>query len=170
MKGLSKITLIACILVAFSYPVVGEVTKLTINTDPSWKSINFEQQGWTSEDYDDSWWESVQMGSYGIEGDNEIWYPGDEIIPKIVYFRKNFEIDGGEILIGELFTGLYSTGGNIELYVNDQHVGEITSTYDDPERLDVTSLLKPGKNVIAAKVSIGPKWGWALIGTIRYSR
>jgi hypothetical protein len=170
MKNLSKGILIAFLLVAFSYPVVGEVTKLTLNTDSSWKCINFEQQGWTSEDYDDSWWESAKTGrSNQIEGSWNIGYP-TEIVPKIVYYRKSFEIDGSDILIGELYTGLFEDGGNIELYVNDQHVGDVTSKTSNPEKLDVTSFLRSGTNVIAAKVSIGDTWGWALSGTIRYMK
>ena len=160
--------LIASLLIAFSYPVVGEVTKLTIDSDSTWKCINFEQPGWTSEDYDDSWWEPAAQGSQWIETGRTIWYPGD-IQPKTVYFRKSFEIDGSDILIGQLFTGLIHSGGNIELYVNDQRVGDTTSTYDDPQEFDVTPLLKPGMNVIAAKVSVESS-SWALTGTIRYTK
>jgi len=173
MKDLWKGILIACLMIALSYPVVGEVTKLTINTDSTWKCINFYQQGWTSEDYDESWWEPAQTTSYGIDGKNEIWYPGKNLIPKTAYFRKAFEIDGSDILIGELFCGLFSDGGNIELYVNDESLGEITSTYSSPQHIDITSRLRPGKNVIAAKVSLNPTkdwFGWALTGTIRYDK
>ncbi|HAX94872.1 MAG TPA: hypothetical protein DCY25_13240 [Bacteroidales bacterium] len=170
MKDLWKGILIACLLVASSCPVMGEVTKLTINSDSSWKCINFENEGWTSEDYDDSWWESAKTGNENvIEESWNIGYP-TKIVPKIVFYRKSFEIDGSDILNGVLYTGLYDDGGNIELYVNDQRVGDVTARTYESEQIDITSFLHPGTNVFAAKVSIVDHWGWALTSAIRYDK
>jgi hypothetical protein len=171
MKDLSKGILIACLLIAFSYPVVGEVSKLNFGTDTSWKCLNFEQSGWTSEDYDDSWWESaVDSGKEPNKLDGRlIWYPG-KVTEDMVYFRGTFEIPGADIIYGTLDAGLRD-GGAIELYLNDNPIGTVKTSNADPTRIDVAPYIKPGKNVIAAKVTIPSSniHAWGLSGIIRYN-
>jgi hypothetical protein len=163
-----KSILAFCILIILCHPVTGEVTTLSIATDSSWKSLDFEHEGWTSNDYDDSWWESAEQKDGGLESGQGIWYPGS-VAPNVAYFRNGFGIDGTEILNGQLHVRTYN-GGTIYLYINDNPLDKITVSYD-PVAVDITSYLKPGKNVIAAKVDTsGSGRSWALIGTIRYDK
>jgi hypothetical protein len=159
---------IVCILIVLSYPVAGEITTLSIATDSSWKSLDFENNGWTSNSYDDSWWKSAEEKDGGLESGKGIWYP-EEVAPDVVYFRNAFEIDGTEILNGMLHIKTYR-GGIVYLYINDNPLDKITVSYN-PIGIDITSYLKPGKNVIAAKVDTSGNYpSWALIGTIRYDK
>lgn len=174
MRPMKKI-LILCLLAVLSYPVASEVTTLTIATDNTWKSLDFENDGWTSNGYDDSWWESAyERRSYGIESSKSIWYPG-KISQNPVYFRSTFNIDGVEILNGKVSTaiddGTYGESGTIYLYINDNPLDKIT-TNDKAAIIDITPYIKPGKNVIAAKVDMkkGDGRSWTLFGTIRYNR
>lgn len=165
-----KFSLIISLFIVFSYSAAGEVTTLSIITDNTWKSLDFENNGWTSNDYDDSWWESaVERNWNSIETSKMIWYPG-EIRPNPTYFRTTFVIDGTEILNGKL--NVDPNGGNIYLYINDVPIDKITAPHSNPALIDITSYLKPGKNVIAAKVDISGESdrGWALVGTIRYDK
>lgn len=172
MKDLLKCVLVASLLIAFSYPVVGEVEKMTFGTDASWKAIDFENDGWTAEDYDDSWWESAAVRNWGAgnTGGSIIWYPGS-VTENIEYFRGSFEIPGSDIVYGILDVGMYNEG-TIELYLNDNSIGTVKAYKDNPERLYIASYLRPGKNVIAAKVTVPPDsdyWGWGLGGLVRYN-
>jgi len=174
MKDLLKVVLVTSLLVAFSYPVVGEVAKLNFGTDASWKAIDFENDGWTSEDYDDSWWEAVKVQSHFPNGKLEnsiIWYPGD-VTETTEYFRGSFDIPGSDIIYGILDVGLEEHGA-IELYLNDNPIGTVKANVDSPERLYIVSYLHPGKNIIAAKVIVPGKgyydWGWGLDGLVRYN-
>lgn len=119
MHKLLNVVLIASLLIAFSYLVVGEVEKMTFGTDATWRVIDFENQGWTSEDYDDSWWESAVIGDCWqgkLEG-SMIWYPG-QVTELTEYFRGTLEIPASDIVYGILDAGPRYTG-TIELYLND---------------------------------------------------
>ena len=177
IKGFLNIRIVLCVLIAlfiaisFSYPVVGEVSTISIATDSSWKCLDAEVEGWTSEDFDDSYWENGKViddtravGSppEWIRG-KAIWYP-ESPMRHTSYFRRNIEIDGkpvtGKILIGDDGnTGWY-------VYVNNEFMGK--SGWGGGE-FDIGSYLKSGKNVIAVRADWN-KWGipcWGLIGTIR---
>jgi hypothetical protein len=174
MKNNANKILIGFLLTAFSYNVLAEVTTLSIVTDTSWKSLDFENEGWTSENYDDSWWTSVIDADWAsIESAEMIWYPGGKIKPEIVYYRNVFEIDGTDILNGKLFTTTHSSGGIVYLFINSNPIPKIMCEgIYDPAEIDITSYLKPGKNIIAAKVEVPPEnaHAWALICTTRYNK
>ncbi len=168
--NLMKCSLIISLFVVLSHSGAGEITTLSIITDNTWKSLDFENDGWTSNDYDDSWWESaVDRNWNSYESSRMIWYPG-EIRANPAYFRTTFVIDGIEILNGKL--NVDPNGGSVYLYINDLSLDKITSPDGNPALIDITSYLKPGKNVIAAKVDISDSRdrGWALFGTIRYDK
>lgn len=99
-----------------------------------------------------------------------IWYPG-KVTEYTEFFRYSFEISGSDIIYGSLDVGLRGEG-TIELYLNDNQIGTAKASRDSPTRLYITSYLKPGKNVIAAKVTATPGsyWGWGLDGLIRYNK
>lgn len=170
-----KEILIGLLLMTLSYTAVAEVVTLSVFTDGSWKSLDFEHEGWTFENYDDSWWSPPgEWPSYSTPLDPAkfIWYPG-EIHPEIVYFRDTFEIDGTNILNGKLFTSTYGEGGTIYLFINGYSLPKIVSGNNrNPTELDITSYLKPGKNVIAAQVKVlaGDYHIWNLLSTIRYDK
>jgi hypothetical protein len=172
MKGdlpmnLMNSILIVSVSMVLLHPVAGEVTTLSIATDSSWKCLDFENAGWTSNNYDDSWWESADTRDGGLESGQGIWYPGD-VAPAVAYFRNAFEIGGSEILNGKLHVRTYG-GGTVYLYINDNPLDKMTVS-STPVDIDITSYLKPGKNVIAAKVDVTGGRSWALIGTIRYDK
>jgi len=160
--------LILVVLSYSVYPVAGEVTTLSIATDNTWKTLDFENDGWTSNNYDDSWWKSAEESTWSIESGKGIWYPG-ELAPKVAYFRNTFEIGGTQILNGKLHVKTYNSDGVAYLYINDNPIEKIN--YETgADGIDITSYLKPGKNVIAAKVSAPGYSSWALVGTIRYDK
>lgn len=173
MKRQSICILIAYLLVAVPYTAVGEVAKLEFGTDASWKCLDFENEGWTSVDYDDSWWESaVDRGwNNGNLGNSPIiWYPG-EITENTIYFRYSFDVPGSDIVYGILDVGMKNQG-TIELYLNDNPIGTVKANCGSPERLYIATYLAPGKNVIAAKVTVpvdSDYWGWGLNGLVRYN-
>jgi hypothetical protein len=165
MQRLPKFALAVCFVIASLYPAAGEVTKLTIVTDSSWNALDVEQPGWTSEGYDDSWWEDVYVSGYTFENSRLIWYPGD-IKPDVVYFRKTVDISADSFISGKLFVG--SDQGSVDLYLNSNSLGSISNDYLEPAEIDILPYLKSGKNIIAAKVdSKGHRW--ALSSTIRYN-
>lgn len=167
--------LLIFLTVALSSTAVGEIAKMTINTDSTWKSIDFEQEGWTTEGYDDSWWEAVQVyDGNPIDQASEIWYPATEqTMPHSAYFRNSYEVEGTNILSGKLYVGGNDNNNNdyfatIELYVNNNPLEKISRGSGEPAEVDVTSYLKPGKNVITAKVTAPRYVGWAMTGLVRY--
>jgi hypothetical protein len=166
--------LISFLALAISSTAVCEITKLSINTDIAWKSIDFEQEGWTSEGYDDSWWETVQgFDGHAIDQGIEIWYPANaQTMPHTAYFRNTYEIEGSNILSGKIYVGSYDGGepATIELYINNNPIEKITKEFNSPAEVDITSYLKPGRNVIAAKVIAPDEVGWALSGLVRYNK
>lgn len=168
MDTMFKSTLIACLIIAFLYPVAGEVVKLPIMTDSSWKALDIDQPGWTTESYDDSWWEDVVTGNTEIENAKEIWYPGS-IKPDTAYFRTSFDINSDSFISGKLYVGVYSGEGSIDLYLNDNKLGRISNKEREPAEIDILPYLKPGKNTISAKVDSKYHW-WALSGLIRYNK
>jgi hypothetical protein len=176
MKYLISGILLIFLTVALSSTAVGEIAKMTINTDSTWKSIDFEQEGWTTEGYDDSWWEAVQVyDGNPIDQASEIWYPATEqTMPHTAYFRNSYEIEGTKILSGKLHVGSYgNTNGypaTIELYINNNPLEKITTGYDNPYEVDITSYLTPGKNLITAKVTATHDVGWAMTGLVRYDK
>jgi len=174
MKYLICGVLITFLTVALSSTVTGEVAKLTINTDLSWKSIDFEQDGWTTEGYDDSWWEAVQVyDNNPIDQASEVWYPATEqTMPHTAYFRNIYEIEGTEILSGKLHVGSTddSYPSTVEIYINNNPLEKIAASYSGPSEVDITSYLKPGKNLIAAKVTAPRYVGWAMTGLVRYDK
>ena len=166
------------IVISFSYPVVGEVSTISVVTDSSWKCLDAEVDGWTSADFDDSWWDDAEELFYVEDFGNAkaIWYPGSPK-PSTVYFRKNIEIDDGEILTGTIYLTIYSyvsvfTPRSIyveQLFVNDNYLGSLPGETD---KFNIAPYLNPGKNVIAVKAkSVGEPGRdryWALTSTIRY--
>jgi|GEM_PF-3356184 len=167
MRSLLELSLAVCFVIAIAslYPAAGEVTKLTIVTDSSWNALDVEQPGWTSEGYDDSWWEDVYVGYSTFENSGLIWYPGD-IKPDVVYFRKTIDISADSFISGKLFVG--SDEGSVELYLNSNSLGSISNDYHEPAEIDILPYLKSGKNIIAAKVD-SKAHRWALSSTIRYN-
>ncbi len=110
---------------AFSHAAIAEVDTLSIVTDPSWKSLDFENEGWNSENYDDTWWTpAIDADWASIDPATMIWYPGP-VKQEIVYFRNVFEIDGTGILNGKLFTTTHSGGGILYLFVNGNPIPKI---------------------------------------------
>jgi hypothetical protein len=174
MRYLINGILITFLAIALSSTAVCEVTKLSINTDITWKSIDFEQEGWTAESYDDSWWETVQgFDSHPIDQGIEIWYPANaQTMPHTAYFRNTYEIEGSNILSGKIYVGCddYGDPATIELYINNNPIEKITRGYDRPAEVDITSYLKPGNNVIAAKVTAPRDVAWAMSGLVRYNK
>jgi hypothetical protein len=166
----AKCSLIICLFIVFFHSAAGEVTTLTVITDNGWKCLDFENDGWTSNYYDDSWWESAEEGKWNsIESSKLIRYPG-ELGANPSYFRDTFSIDGAEILNGKFYVGSYY-GGDIYIYINDNPLDKITAGTGDPAIIDITSYLQPGKNVIAAKVDLSDSFRyWALVGKIRYDK
>ena len=173
MKILLESILFVFLLIAFSYPATGEVVKISVDTNSSWKCLDAEDPGWTNVDYDDSWWEPVMvLQSYmgQIANSWSIWYPG-KVNPKAVYFRKDFVLENLDIISAKLYFGVeYNSYGHTDLYVNNQFIGKFNNTYDDPSEVNITSYLKTGKNVIAAKVVVQQSYQWALSGIVRYRR
>lgn len=170
---MQKIIIFAAVLgliLALSGVVVGDVQKKEFSTDKSWKTIDFEHDGWNSLNYDDSWWESAISRNWG-DGNLDcdmIWYPG-EWVETTAYFRSTFDIIGTNIVYGTLDTGVNSDG-SIELYLNNMSIGTVKSNKYNPTRIDITSYLQPGTNVISAKVIMpkGGDLGWGLNGIVRY--
>ena len=110
MKNKVNRLLIGFFLVVFSNTALGDVTTLSIATDTSWKSLDFENEGWTSESYDDSWWTPVEERDYcTIDPGKMIWY-SSAVKPNIAYFRNVFELDGTKILNGKLYAAMASGG------------------------------------------------------------
>jgi hypothetical protein len=175
MTSQVNIILIGFLLMALSYNAMAEVTTLSIVTDSSWKSLDFDNDGWTSENYDDTWWQTAREDNYWatIEPGKMIWYPGTvRNKPDIAYFRNGFDIDGTEILNGKMYVGTEGDG-TIYLFINGNSIEKITDANNlNPAEIDITSYLKPGKNVIAAKIDVlpGNTHLWALTGTIRYDK
>jgi hypothetical protein len=174
MRYLINGILIAFLAIALSSTAVCEIAKLSINTDAAWKSIDFEQEGWTSEGYDDSWWESAQAyDGNPIDQAAQIWYPANaQTMPHTAYFRNTYEIEGSNILSGKIYVGSndYYSRATIELYINNNPLEKITSNYGGPAEVDIASYLKPGKNVIAAKVISPGDIAWAMSGLVRYNK
>jgi hypothetical protein len=174
MRHLINGILITFLAIALSSTAVCEIAKLSINTDIAWKSIDFEQEGWNAESYDDSWWETVQAyDSRPIDQALEIWYPANtQTMPHTAYFRNTYEIEGSSILSGKIYVGSYdySNPATIELYINTNPLEKITRNYDSPAEIDITSYLKPGKNIIAAKVIAPGDVAWAMSGLVRYNK
>lgn len=165
MHRLPKCALMVCFVIASLYPVTGEVIKLPIVTDSSWKALDLEQPGWTSEDYDDSWWEDVYVSYSTFEDSNAIWYPAD-IEPEVAYFRRTIDLNADSFISGKLFIGVRQ--GSADIYLNSISLGTISSGFDEPTEIDILPYLKSGKNIIAAKVD-SKDYLWSLSGTIRYN-
>lgn len=165
MQRLAKFALVVCFVIASLYPVTGEVIKLPLVTDSSWKALDIEQPEWISESYDDSWWEDVDVGYSTFEDSNTIWYPAD-IEPDVAYFRRTIDISADSFISGKLFVGVRQ--GSADLYLNSISLGTISSDLDEPTEIDILPYLKSGKNIIAAKVD-SKVYRWALSGTIRYN-
>ncbi len=174
MKYLIDGILIIFLAAVLSTPAFCEVTKLSMNTDSSWKCIDFEQEGWSAEEYDDSWWEPVQVyDGHQIDQAVQIWYPANsKTMPHTAYFRKIYEIDGSEILSAKIYVGSddYHHPATVELFINNNPLEKITSNYDGPAEFDITSYLKPGKNILAAKVVAPGGIAWAMSGLVRYNK
>lgn len=158
--------MIICLLSALIYPASSAVEKLTVATGPTWKALDVEQAQWTSNNYDDSWWEDVTTGNTYYDVAKEIWYPGS-IAPDIVYFRKSFDVSATSFISGKLYTGLPYAEGSVDLYLNGNSLGTLNNDESEPKEIDILPYLQVGKNVIAAKVE-SKHHRWALTGTIRY--
>jgi hypothetical protein len=168
MQKLLKIALVVCFVIASLYPAVGDVVKLTITSDSTWKALDVEQPGWISNGYDDSWWETASTSYVIRDNAKEIWYPGD-ILPDTAYFRKSFDINGNSFISGKLYVGVNSGDGSVDLYLNGNSLGKINNDERNPSEIDVLPYLLQGTNVIAAKVD-SKSHSWTLSGTIRYEK
>jgi hypothetical protein len=174
MKYLIDGILIIFLAIVLSSSAICEVTKLSINTDSSWKCIDFEQDGWNAEDYDDSWWEAVQVyDGHQIDQAVQIWYPANaQTMPHTAYFRKIYEIDGSDILSAKIYVGSNDdyNHATVDLFINNNPLEKITANYYGPAEVDITPYLKPGKNILAAKVVATDSIAWAMSGLVRYNK
>jgi hypothetical protein len=159
------------------------VKTIRIDTDSSWKSLDTEVRGWTSAEFDDSWWLDSWEASTPIPDLSQakaIWYP-DEPEPPIVYFRKTIHLDDAEVVSGRIAIRGYRSpswsGDIIEIYANQQFIGKVTMAslyYGDTKHFDIAPFLTEGENVIAVKVTFTvrdkkPQDYWGLSGEIRYT-
>ena len=159
------------------------VQTISIVTDSSWKSMDSEVEGWTSVNFDDSWWEDVEEANHEEAGVawTAIFYPKTPK-PHTSYFRKNFEIEGTEIISGRIYPVCYAYNSGpdnyIYIYVNDNYIGLVRGEWGwiysgQIKEFNIAPYLNPGKNVIAIKADFngtpGEDYWWALTGTIRYS-
>ncbi len=168
MKTLFKWIPSICIIICLSYSVSGEVVKISMDTDSTWRSLDVEDQGWTEAKYNDSWWESAANRSMaGIGKSSSVWYPS--VSPKTAYFRKDFVIDNLSIISANLYFGVAEkSNGSIDLYVNGGHVGKFYNTTNNPNMADISPFLLEGKNVVASKVEEQDQFSWSMTGEIRY--
>lgn len=165
-----------------AFAQTGEVKTIKLDTDSSWKSLDTEVRGWTSAEFDDSWWLDSWEASTPIAGLSQakaIWYP-DDPEPPIAYFRKTINIDGTEVISGRIALKGYRSpswmGDIIEIYANERFIGKVTMAslyYGDTKNFDIAPYLTEGKNVIAVKVTFTirdkkPQDYWGLSGEIRY--
>ncbi len=113
------------------------VTEVTIYTDSSVKSFDAKVNGWTSIDFDDSYWPYAKEYGPADAKAQEVGYPET---PSSVpfYYRKTFELSGTEIMSGKLFDSTPCCVGST-YYVNDNKI----------DGQDIAQYLKLGKNVIA---------------------
>lgn len=120
------------------------VKEIVIYTDSSWKSFDTKVDGWTSLNFDDSYWLNPIEGDpvNGYDRARYISYPEKPSTPPF-YFRKTFELSGTEIMSGKLYE--HSYGGKV--YVNDNYIGEPRFE----TMVDIVQYLKIGKNVIATE-------------------
>lgn len=175
MQCIAKyIGIIICVILSVPLAMC-EFETLNLGTDVYWKTLDFEDNNWTSENYDDSSWEDVEVkGSYPDYNAPFVWYPGGQWVKESAYFRRAFNVPG-EPLNAEI-KAKTNGEGEITLYVNNVSLGEMKIVYD-PVVIDIKPYLKSGRNIIAAKV-VQPKtkpgftqvYGWVLFdGVIRYS-
>ncbi|MBN1236193.1 MAG: hypothetical protein JW999_09120 [Methanotrichaceae archaeon] len=169
-------------MIAFSNTAIGEVEKMTIETDSSWKCLDIEVDNWNTVYYDDSWWEYAEetSASPAIQSGMPIWYPGNPTKEK-AWFRYSFNINADDIISCNTWAGVgasFDGKGSAKLYVNGEFIGTVTNTIRDssksimpggsgPVGFDMASVLRPGRNVIAAEVE-SPFREWALSGLLRY--
>lgn len=181
MQGL-KWLLLASLMIALSNIAIGEIEKMTIETDSSWKCLDVEVDNWNTVYYDDSWWEYAEETSAtpAIQAGMRIWYPGNPTKTKN-FFRYSFNINGDKIISCNTWAGVgasFDGKGSAKLYVNGEYIGTVTNTIEDssnsiipggsgPVGFDMASVLRPGRNVIAAEVE-SPYREWALSGLLRY--
>ncbi len=140
--------------------------KIEISTDASWKALSDPPDGWRSANFDDSQWPAATvLGPYGAE-------PWGEFVTNNTtgpgrYLRKTFTVKGPVAK-----ARLYSTAlGVYEATLNGRRTSD---SLLDPgwtdytkrvmvQTADVTGLLNPGQNTIAAVIADGwyaGRLGW----------
>ena len=140
--------------------------RLEINTDASWKALPNPPENWRSADFDDSQWPAVTvLGPYG----SPPW--GDFVTANTTgpgrYLRKTFSVKRPVAK-----ARLYSTAlGVYEATLNGRRTSDALldpGWTDYTKRVmvqtaDVTKLVKPGRNTIAAVIGDGwyaGRLGW----------
>jgi TolB-like protein len=122
-----------------------------IITDDSWKTFESEFPNWKAAEFDDSYWIKpvISMKRSGLPGMEDskakwIWFPdGAEDIPR--FFRKVFYLKG-KTFIGKV---RISADDKATVFVNEEEVCE--AEYGQAAYCDISSYLRPGKNVLAVQ-------------------
>ena len=153
-------------LIAHALIELDNGARIEINTDASWKALPNPPDNWRSADFDDAQWPAATvLGPYGAPP----W--GDFVTANTTgpgrYLRKTFTVKGP---IAK--ARLYSTAlGVYEASVNGRRVGDslLAPGWTDytkrvmVQTADVTRLLNPGQNTIAAVIADGwyaGRLGW----------
>jgi sialate O-acetylesterase len=114
-----------------------------MQAERQWQKILHEsdpgiQQNWTSADYDDSAWQTINQWNWGWRGTGTVWLRQHIIIDK-VYAQKP-----ARLLLGTLFDRDVT-------YLNGQQIGQTGYQYP-PRRYDIPEgLLREGDNVITVR-------------------
>ena len=153
-------------LIAHALIELDNGARIEINTDASWKALANPPDNWRSAAFDDTQWPAATvLGPYGAPP----W--GDFVTANTTgpgrYLRKTFTVKGP---IAK--ARLYSTAlGVYEASVNGRRVGDsllAPGWTDYPKRVmvqtaDVTRLITPGQNTLAAVIADGwyaGRLGW----------
>lgn len=114
-----------------------------MQAERQWQKILHEsdpgiQQNWTSADYDDSAWQTINQWNWGWRGTGTVWLRQHIIIDK-VHAQKP-----ARLLLGTLFDRDVT-------YLNGQQIGQTGYQYP-PRRYDIPEgLLREGDNVITVR-------------------
>ena len=114
-----------------------------MQAERQWQKILYEsdpgiKQNWTSADYDDSAWQTINQWNWGWRGTGTVWLRQHIIIDK-VHAQKP-----ARLLLGTLFDRDVT-------YLNGQQIGQTGYQYP-PRRYDIPEgLLREGDNVITVR-------------------
>jgi hypothetical protein len=131
---------------------------LHVTTDTSWRCHRRPPTDWSSLGFDDADWPLAAAHSKGLWPDVNfaahlddravaIWYPEPDPAHVTRYFRRSFELPRAV----KWATATVLVEDTCELYVNGRRVARIG--YEDGlRRISLRRYLRPGPNVLAAKV------------------